>query len=257
MGKDSSTECWNKIGTEWIDKAQTNDFRMDYIMPNTLRIIGDVDGDKILDLGCGEGGYSRELAKRGAIVTSIDCSEGCIDYAIEQAEKESLIIDHHIRNSNDLDGIKDNTFDKVLCSMMLMDVEDINGSLKEIERVLKPGGQVYISVLHPCFKPPVEHKWFRDGEDIQVIVKDYFHPETWEGSICGCETQVIYRHRTMSDYLKAFTASRLLFTDMEEPIPTAEQIQKSPRIEWLTKIPMYLFMKLLKPKCDYKQIIGE
>ncbi|MBE5960473.1 MAG: class I SAM-dependent methyltransferase [Lachnospiraceae bacterium] len=257
MEKDSSTECWNKLGTEWIDKAQTNDFRMDYIMPNTLRLMENVDGDKILDLGCGEGGYSRELAKRGALVTSIDCSEGCIAYAREQAKKERLIIDHYIRNSNDLHGIKDNTFDKILCSMMLMDVEDINGTLREVERVLKPGGQVYISVLHPCFKPPVEHKWFKDNGNIQVIVKDYFHPETWEGGISECKTPVIYRHRTMSDYVKAFTMNRLLLTDLEEPIPTREQIKKSPRIEWLTKIPMYMFMKLMKPKFDYKEIISE
>lgn len=246
MEKDSSTECWNNIGTEWIDKAQTNDFRMEYIMPNTLRMMGEVEGKMILDLGCGEGGYSRELAKRGAIVTAIDCSQGCINYATEKAKMENLKVQHFVRNSNDLHEIKDNTYDQVLCSMMLMDVEDLDGTLKEIERVLKPGGQVYISVLHPCFKPPVEHKWFRDGEEVQVIVKDYFHPQIWEGSICGCESKVIYRHRTMSDYVKAFTTSRLLLIDLEEPIPTAEQIAKSPRIKWLTKIPMYMFMKLMK-----------
>lgn len=87
---------------------------------------------KILDLGCGEGGYSRELAKRNARVVAIDCSEKAIKYSIELAGKEGLDIEHYIRNSNDLYGIKDNEFDIVLCSMMLMDCEDLDGTLREV-----------------------------------------------------------------------------------------------------------------------------
>lgn len=246
MKKDSSTECWNKLGIEWIDKAQNGDFRMYYIMPNTLRLMGDVKGQKVLDLGCGEGGYSRELAKKGAIVTSIDCTQACIDYAISKADNENLEIEHYIRNSNNLSGIENGIFDKILCSMMLMDVEDMIGTIKEVYRVLKPDGQVFISILHPCFKPPVEHKWSSNGDEKQVVVKDYFHPTEWYGGIGDSENKVIYRHRTMSEYVKAFTANRLLMIDMDEPIPTEEQIKMSPRIAWLTKIPMFLFMKLIK-----------
>lgn len=65
MKIDSSTECWNKIGLEeWVEKAQNNDFRMHHIMPFTLQAIGEVKGKYILDLGCGEGGYSRALADK-------------------------------------------------------------------------------------------------------------------------------------------------------------------------------------------------
>ncbi|WP_055667160.1 class I SAM-dependent methyltransferase [Desnuesiella massiliensis] len=65
MIKDSSTECWNQVNIdEWIDKAQTNDFRIYYSMSYTLEKLRDVKGKYILDLGCGEGGYSRALAHR-------------------------------------------------------------------------------------------------------------------------------------------------------------------------------------------------
>lgn len=246
MKNDSSTKCWNKIGNEWIQKAQTNDFRIFYIMPNTFQLLGDVKGKEILDLGCGEGGYSRKLAQRGADVTAIDCSNNAIEYAIEKAKEESLQIRHYVRNSNDLYDIDDNNFDVVLCAMMLMDVEDLHGTLQEVFRVLKPNGQVLISMLHPCFKPPVEHHWFYEGDEILVKVKNYFSPDKWEGQINGIENKVIYRHKTMSEYVKAFIQNGFIIKDMNEPVPTPEQIKKSPRIEWLTRVPMYLFVTLEK-----------
>lgn len=64
------------------------------------------------------------------------------------ARKEQLNIDHYIRNSNDLFGISDNVFDIVLCSMMLMDCEDFEGTVREIARVLKTEGKLFASVLH-------------------------------------------------------------------------------------------------------------
>lgn len=205
---------------------------------------GDISGLKILDLGCGEGGYSRKMAERGADVTSVDCSEMAIDYAISAAEKEKLDITHLVRNSNDLYGIADHAFDIVLCAMMMMDVEDLNGTLKEISRVLKVQGKVFISILHPCFKPPIEHHWVKENGVPQVVVKNYFNPTEWEGNIAGIEQPLIYRHKTLSDYVKDFAKNGFYISDMNEPIPTEEQIAKSPRIEWLTRIPMYLFMEL-------------
>ena len=244
MKRDSSTNCWGKVGFEWIEKAQTNDFRMFYIMPWTMELLGDVRGLSILDLGCGEGGYARELAKEGAKVTAIDCSEMAISYAISAAEEEKLNISHFVRNSNDLYGIEDHSFDVVLCAMMMMDVEDLDGTLKEINRVLKEQGRVFISLLHPCFKPPIEHHWIKENDTVQVVVKNYFNPTEWEGKIAGIEQPVIYRHKTLSDYVKIFAQNGFYISDMNEPIPTEEQTAKSPRIEWLTRIPMYLFMEL-------------
>ena len=59
INHDSSTRAWNTLGKEWFELAQTGESRVHFIMPYTLAKLGDVAGKKILDLGCGEGGYSR------------------------------------------------------------------------------------------------------------------------------------------------------------------------------------------------------
>ena len=246
MREDSSTRCWNELGSEWFDLAQSNDFRMDYIMPNTFRLLGDVAGLDVLDLGCGEGGYARELARRGARVTAVDCSRAAIAYASAKAEEEHLPMRCLVRNSNALDDVPEQSFDRVLCSMMLMDVEDFDGTLREVSRVLKSEGQAVVSVLHPCFKPPVEHHWFHGEDGVEVRVKNYFHPESWAGTIQGAQTTVIYRHRTLSEYVRTAKRHGLTLADLDEPIPSEEQCRRSPRIAWLTRIPMYMFMVLQK-----------
>lgn len=248
MKEDSSTNSWAQLGREWLELAQSGESRIHFIMPYMLKIMGDVEGKRILDLGCGDGGYARELTKRNAHVVAIDCSKSSIDYSKEEALRYGMDIEHHIRNSNDLYGLDTESFDIVLCSMMLMDCEDLEGTLSEIFRVLKSNGKVFASVLHPCFSGNTETGIGRQGEGIdrEVVVKNYFLPSTWEAPLYRGKTAVIWRHRTLEDYVKAFIKSGLTITDMNEPRPTQEQSKISTAIAWLQKVPLYLFWELKK-----------
>lgn len=248
MQHDSSTRSWNAMGDEWLTLAQTGESRMRFIMPHMLRYMGDVRGKSILDLGCGEGGYSRRLAAAGASVTAVDCSEAALRYAEQQARREGLSIAHHLRNSNDLFGIPDVSFDLVLCSMMLMDVEDLAGTLREIVRVLKPGGRVYVSMLHPCFDGNHERGIGRQGqgETREVVVKNYFDPREWEAPLPNGVTSVIWRHRTLSEYVKAFIGAGLSIADMHEPRATQEEAESFRSLTMIRRIPLFLYWELVK-----------
>ena len=248
MNHDSSTVAWSAMGDEWFELAQKGESRNVFIMPNTLKFLGDVSGLSILDLGCGEGGYARELTRRGASLTAVDCSEKAIGYSVRLAKEEGLHIQHFIRNSNNLYEIENESFDIVLCSMMLMDCEDFDGTLAEAYRVLKKGGQLFASVLHPCFDGNHDTGIGRQGTGIdrEVVVKNYFEPKTWEALLWGGTVPTIWRHRTLEDYVKAFLRAGFTITDLNEPAATDEQAQVSVAIAWLQKIPLYLYWELKK-----------
>lgn len=248
MKEDSSTVAWNAMGDEWFRLAQTGESRNYFIMPNMLNFMGRVAGKRILDLGCGEGGYSRELAKRGAQLVSVDCSKRAIEYASALANHENLPIEHFVRNSNDLFDIESEQFDIVLCSMMLMDCEDFEGTLQEAVRVLKPNGRLFASVLHPCFDGNHDTGIGRQGAGIerQVVVMNYFEPREWEAPLWKGTIPVIWRHRTMEEYVKAFLKAGLTIVDLNEPRANDEQAQKSVELAWLQKIPLYLYWELKK-----------
>ena len=246
MKRDGSTESWGNIEMteEWIRIAQTNPHRIHFIMPFTLQQLGDVSGKVILDLGCGEGGYSRELARKCAIVTAVDCAENAINYCIAKAEEEHLTISYHVRNSCDLQDIDNDTFDNVLSSMMLMDCEDFEGTVKEIVRVLKPNGKLFASVCHPCFHSSGGIGRQGKGIDRQVLVSNYYQPTEWEAPLSSGTVKVVWRHRTIQDYVKTFIKCGLTITDVHEPIPTEEQAETDVNIAWMQKIPIFLFWEL-------------
>jgi len=249
MHPDSSTTSWNGIADQWVSHADQNDYRLHFLLPLTLDLLGEVRGRRVLDLGCGEGGYARELARRGAIVTGIDGSERLVEVARERSTPAGLNIDFFCLNANHLDSLVDASFDAVLAAMSLMDVEDYPGAVAEAHRVLRPGGELLMSITHPCFTGPVS-EWVRDeqGNGLHFKVDRYFERAAWEDHIAkGFWTAVVRRHRPLEDYMQALLAAGFRLRDFREPVPTADQMKLSRRFWKIQRIPYFLFMRWSKP----------
>lgn len=80
----------------------------------------------------------------------------------------------------------------------------------------------------------------------QVVVMNYFEPREWEAPLWKGTIPVIWRHRTMEDYVKAFLKAGLTIVDLNEPRANDEQAQRSVELAWLQKIPLYLYWELKK-----------
>ena len=115
-------------------------------------VIGDVNGLKVLDFGCGDGWYSCQMAQRGAEVVGIDISEELIRKANQQMKKRNLKnnLNFQVMAGEDLQFFPEN-FDLVVGSAILHHT-DIDLAIKSIHRVLKKRGRcVFIEPMNQNF----------------------------------------------------------------------------------------------------------
>lgn len=114
-----------------------------------LRQMGDIRGKLLLDLGCGAGENSVYFAKQGANCVAADYSPGMVEVALKLAAANHVQVKGCTANAMALD-FDDNTFDFVYASNLLHHIPEPKIALREMHRVLKPGGKV-------CFWDPLKH----------------------------------------------------------------------------------------------------
>jgi ubiquinone/menaquinone biosynthesis C-methylase UbiE len=245
---DSSTRSWDAVAEDWVIHADENDYRNHFLMPLTLEMLADVRGIRILDVGCGEGGYTRELAARGATVVGVDGSPRLIAVAKRRAAEAGHKIEYICANASSLEPVSTEAFDLALASMSLMDVEDYLGAADQVWRVLAPEGKLLMSITHPCFSAPTS-EWIRteSGELRYFAVDRYFERSAWNSFLSSrFQRPVIRRHQPLEDFVRPLLRRGFVVRDFREPSATPEHLQKSERLRYLTRLPYFLFMSWQK-----------
>jgi SAM-dependent methyltransferase len=134
---------------------------------------------KLLEVGCGIGVDSVQLAKCGFDVTAVDLTENALAVARENAARAGVTIDFRLGNAEGLD-FPDETFDAVYSFGVLHHTPDIEAAVAEVHRVLKPGGIAYVmlyardsvvNAVHKTFRLPYESP--RDRKDHCPVVYTY------------------------------------------------------------------------------------
>lgn len=113
---------------------------------------------KIIDIGCGTGRHSIELAKRGYQITGIDLSESQLNSAKEKAKKQGLKIDFQKHDARNLPFVGEFDLGIMLCegAFPLMETDEMNFEiLKNVTRALKETGKLIFTTLNGLF--PLYH----------------------------------------------------------------------------------------------------
>lgn len=119
-------------------------------------LLGELTGQVVLSLACGQGQDARLLASRGAVVTGIDISTEMLRYASEQEALNPRGITYVHGDAQELDQFVDSSFDGVLCHMALMDIPDLSRTIQAVARVLRTEGWFVFSIVHPAYHPHVQ-----------------------------------------------------------------------------------------------------
>lgn len=220
---------WNTNASIWDTKMgdDGNDFHRLLVRPATENLLGVKVGDRILDIGCGNGIFSRRLANLGATVVGIDFSEQLIARAIGRTQPQEAIAYHVIDATDEtaLLGLGENTFDAAISAMVLMDMAEIAPLFRALTKLLKPQGCFVFSVMHPCFNNPhitmVAEETESNGEiqtSCSIKVPKYLQPTITYGLALRNQPKPHpYFHRPLHLLLgEAFQAGFVL-DGLEEP----------------------------------------
>lgn len=185
------------------------------------REIGGKREIRILDIGCGTGRHSIELARRGyQKITGIDLSRSQINRAREKAQQQGLVIDFQIQDARKLPFLGEFDLVIMMCEggFPLMETDEMNFEILEnAARALKPGGKLIFTTLNGLF--PLVHS-----------VKD-FMDATSEGDSARCE-------RSNFDLMTFRDINTMTFVDddgNEVELECNERYYVPSEITWLLK----------------------
>lgn len=229
MKKDTS---WGGVASWYDDYLQDEDtYQAKVIAPNLMRVLSIKQGERVLDVACGQGYFTREAKKHTDAVVGADISKELIAKA--KAQTQSPDTPYYAAPAHKLAFAKDGEFDAALCVLALQNIDELGPVFKEVKRVLKPGGRFVFVLNHPAFRVLRRSSWgwddeaktqYRrvDGYLSSAKVSVDMHPGKKGGA-----TTVSY-HRSLQDFVKALSGAGLCVTKLEEWI-SHKSSQKGPR----------------------------
>jgi SAM-dependent methyltransferase len=154
--------------------------------------LGEVPPGRTLDAACGTGRHARWLVERGHDVVGFDASPEMLARARRRAPGAEFVPGYLVAVPAD-----DATFDAAICGLAIAHLPSLVAPVAELARVLRPGGRLVVSVLHPFLALLGWHAPFADSDGRRGFVREHAH--------------------THGDYLAAFGAAGLIVRDCAEP----------------------------------------
>lgn len=260
MDRAEAARYWEANAETWTRHARAGyDIYRDALnTPAFLTMLPPIAGLVGLDVACGEGGNTRQLARLGARMHAIDIAPTFVRHAQALEEADRLGIVYQLADGMDL-PFAEASFDFVTSFMALMDLPDQARVLQEIHRVLRPGGFLQFSILHPCFMP-AHRKVLRepDGRVRAIEIAGYFDvidgrvDTFWFDNSPADERKVAapFRaprfHRTLSQWVAMICRVGLVIEQLGEPCASAELAAAEPALADTRVAPLFLHVRARK-----------
>ena len=236
-----SDDLWEDHAEWWID-GFTEGADPEYTEQILPLAAGELDGfDRVLDIGCGDGQISRLAAERGASVVGVDPTWNQIRVAADRGGGAAFA-----RSGAAELPFADGSFDAAVACLVFEHIDDVDGAIAEVARVVRPGGRFSFFLNHPLLQTPGSG-WIDDHtvdpSEQYWRVGPYLAEQSFVEQV---EQGVFIRfvHRPLSRYLNALADHGLLLEQMVEPTPPDGFLARAEEYAAAAAIPRLLYLRL-------------
>jgi len=164
-------EAYDKWALHYDDQPDNLMLALDEELCAHLLDQVDIRGRTVVDVGCGTGRHWKKLyEKKPARLFGYDVSSGMLDILRKKYPGASTCL----LDSQRLKGLGDETCELVLSTLTVAHIPNLEVSLREWHRVLKPGGSILITDYHPRALARGGQRTFREGEQT-IAIRNYIH----------------------------------------------------------------------------------
>lgn len=200
---------YDDFAVEYATANEHGLFNAWYARPELLRMAGDVTGRDVLDAGCGSGPLLQALREHGATVSGFDLSPAMVGLAQSRLGPGT---DLRVADLGAPLPYAGGSFDLVVASLSLHYVEDWDAGLRELRRVLRPGGRLLVAVIHPTV-----YAITQPDADYFAVTR---YSEDYEFD--GRTVWLTYWHRPLQDVVNAPLRAGFRIAQLTEPAPAPD-----------------------------------
>lgn len=190
------------------------------VLPGAERLLSPVPGKRYLDIACGEGAFTRLIARTSGVkVAGFDAAPSLIDRAKKRAPAGA---DYRVADARRFaQSYPPESFDGASCMLAIQNIDDVGAVFAEAAKVLKRGARLVIVMNHPSFRQLRQSGWGWD-EDRKL---QYRRVDKYLGAYDvdvrahpGSAPDVVTRsfHRPLQAYVKALAKHGFAVVDLEE-----------------------------------------
>ncbi|CAN5632126.1 class I SAM-dependent methyltransferase [soil metagenome] len=211
-----------------------------------LRLLGNLEGKRVLDLGCGAGNASVAFARAGAKVIAVDPSAEQLELARQTAEEADVRLELQQAGPAELAFVRADGIDIVYSAYALAEVADLDRVFRQVHRVLKQECPLVFSLPHPVFTMFVaDRKGLVAPTDSPPVLRRRYHDDTTYVFDRGGD-RVTDIPRTTSELFASLNRANFRVDHLLEPPAQRDQVADEHWVEPMAWVPPTLVLRARK-----------